>query len=70
MTVVRTFLDSKIDTFKKYTEEQTGDNPEDAAWQKRWNGFIKILEENKDNQDTLKDLCSKFMAAQRASRSR
>ena len=69
-TVVRAFLDGKIDTFKKYTEEQTGDNPEDAAWQKRWNGFIKILEENKDNLDKLKDLCSKFMTAQRTKRYR
>jgi hypothetical protein len=69
-TVVRAFLDGKIDTFKKYTEEQTGDNPGDAAWQTRWNGFIKTLEDNKDNHDILKDLCSKFMTAQRTKRYR
>ena len=69
-TVVRAFLDGKIDTFKIYTEEQTGDNPGDTKWQKRWNGFIKILEENKDNLDKLKDLCSKFMTAQRTKRYR
>jgi hypothetical protein len=69
-TVVRAFLDNKIETFKKFTEEQTGDNPNDTAWQKRWVSFIKSLEENKDNEDTLKELCSKFMTAQRTKRYR
>jgi hypothetical protein len=43
-TIVRAFLEGKIDTFKKFTEEQTGDNPENSKWQKSWNTFIKNLE--------------------------
>jgi hypothetical protein len=69
-TVVKAFLDGKIDSFKKFTEDQTGDNPNDIAWQKRWESFIKSLEENKENEDILKELCSKFMTAQRTKRYR
>ena len=69
-TVVRAFLDGKLDTFKKYTEEQTGDNPDDPKWQKRWNAFVESLKENKDNESCLKEICSKFMTAQRAKRYR
>jgi hypothetical protein len=69
-TIVRAFLDGKIAQFKKHTEEQTGDNPEDPAWQKRWTEFIQSLEENKENQEKLKELCSKFMTAQRTKRYR
>jgi len=69
-TVVRAFLDSKIDGFKKFTEEQTGDKPDNPSWQKRWNEFIKSLEENKDSEETMKELCSKFMTAQRTKRYR
>ena len=69
-TVVRAFLENKLDTFKKFTEEQTGDNPNDNTWQKRWESFIKSLEDNKDNEEKLKDICSKFMAAQRIKRYR
>jgi hypothetical protein len=68
--VVRAFLDGKLDTFKKYTEEQTGDNPDDSKWQNRWDTFVGTLEENKDNESMLKELCSKFMTAQRAKRYR
>ncbi len=70
ITVVRAFLDGKLDTFKKYTEEQTGDNPDDPKWQKRWDVFVESLEENKDNESCLKEICSKFMTAQRAKRYR
>ena len=69
-TIVRAYLDGKIDTFKKYTEAQTGDNPEDVLWQKRWDSFILSLNDNKQNSNKLKDLCSKFLAAQRTKRYR
>jgi len=69
-TIVRAYLDGKIDTFKKYTEAQTGDNPEDLVWQKRWDSFILSLNNNKQNSNNLKDLCSKFLAAQRIKRYR
>jgi hypothetical protein len=69
-TVVRAFLENKLDTFKAFTEEQTGDNPDDPVWQKRWELFIKSLEDNKNNNKTLKELCSKFMTAQRIKRYR
>lgn len=69
-TIVRAYLDGKIETFKKFTEEQTGDNSDSSVWQKRWNNFTKSLEENKDNEIILKELCSKFLTAQRIKRYR
>ena len=69
-TIVRAFLDGKINNFKKFTEEQTGDNPEDIQWQKRWNSFITDLDENKENEKELKSLCTKFLTAQRTKRYR
>lgn len=69
-TVVRAFLENKIESFKVFTEEQTGDNPDDILWQKRWKSFIQSLEENKENEEILKELCSKFMTAQRIKRYR
>jgi hypothetical protein len=69
-TIVRAFLEGKIDTFKEYTEEQTGDNPEDKSWQKRWDSFVKSLKDSQDNEDKLKELCSKFLTAQRTKRYR
>jgi len=69
-TVVRAFLDNKLDAFKKHTETQTGDNPEDATWQARWNKFTASLEENRANESAMKNLCSKFLTAQRTKRYR
>jgi hypothetical protein len=69
-TVVRAFLENKLDSFKTFTEQQTGDNPDDKAWQKRWESFVKSLEDNKENEEALKSLCSKFMTAQRTKRYR
>jgi len=63
-TVVKAFLEGKMDKFKAYTEAHTNENPDDPKWIKRWSEFIKLLEENKDI-DILKDKCSKFMTAQR-----
>lgn len=70
ITIVRAFHDGKIDTFKQFTEEQTGDNPDDETWQNRWQSFIKSLEDNKQDELKLKDLCSKFLTAQRIKRYR
>ena len=64
-TVVKAFLEGKLDKFKAYTEGNTGQNPQDPKWIKRWSSFIKTLEENKNNEVALKDKCSKFMTAQR-----
>lgn len=69
-TVVRAFLDGKLDAFKKHTETQTGDKPEDATWQTRWNKFTASLEENRANESAMKELCSKFLTAQRTKRYR
>lgn len=69
-TVVRAFLDGKIGTFKEFTEEQTGDNPDGPTWRKRWCTFIRSLEDNRDNTEKLKELCSKFLTAQRTKRYR
>ena len=64
-TVVKAFLEGKLDKFKTYTEGNTGENPDDEKWITRWTSFVKSLEENRDNETALKDLCSKFMTAQR-----
>jgi hypothetical protein len=63
-TVVKAFLEGKMDKFKTYTETHTRISPEDPKWIKRWSEFIISLEENSE-MDTLKDKCSKFMTAQR-----
>jgi len=69
-TVVRAFLEGKIDKFKEFTENAAGDNPSDPKWQKRWGAFIESLESNKDNPTQLKSLCSKFMTLQRTKKYR
>lgn len=69
-TIVRAFLEGKIDTFKQFTEGQTGEDLENPKWQKRWKEFTDKLESNRDNQGMMKKECSKFMQAQRAKKYR
>jgi len=64
-TVVKAFLEEKIEKFKLFTELYAGENPEDAKWIKRWTIFMTSLEQHKNNEGKLKELCSKFMTAQR-----
>jgi hypothetical protein len=64
-TVVKAFLEGKLDVFKVFIEAATQESPEDAKWLKRWAQFVETLELNRNNEKTLKELCSKFMAAQR-----
>jgi len=70
VTVVRAFLDGKIDTFKAFTEASTDENPADPKWIKRWKSFMESLEEARDHPDQMKTLCSKFMTAQRTKKYR
>jgi hypothetical protein len=69
-TVVRAFLEGKIDRFKEFTENATGDAPDNPKWKKRWDAFIETLEANRANPTQLKVLCSKFMTSQRAKKYR
>jgi ribosomal protein L34E len=69
-TVVRAFLDGKIDIFKTFIETSTHEDPSDQKWIKRWMGFIESLEKARDQPDKMKTLCSKFMRAQRAKKYR
>jgi hypothetical protein len=69
-TVVKAFLEGKMDKFKAYTEAHTNENPDDSKWIKRWSNFMKSLEDNKNNAAILKELCSKFMTAQRTKKYR
>jgi hypothetical protein len=39
-------------------------------WIKRWSSFVKTLEEKRDDEMALKELCSKFMTAQRTKKYR
>ena len=68
ITVVRAFLEGKIYKFKIHNE--THESPEDPKWIKRWDTFIASLERHRSNESVLKDLCSKFMTAQRTKKYR
>jgi hypothetical protein len=70
ITVVRAFLEGKLDKFKAYTESHAGERVEDPKWIKRWTAFVSSLEQQRTNEDILKDLCSKFMTAQRTKKYR
>jgi hypothetical protein len=65
ITVAKAFLEGKLDKFKVYTETRVGEKPEDPKWIKRWATFVTSLEYHRTNKSALKDLCSKFMTAQR-----
>jgi hypothetical protein len=68
-SVLRAFKSNKLDKFKKFTEENTGDNPEDPAWCKRWDYFVESVESEQD--DTVKkELITKFLTAQRTKKFR
>jgi len=69
-TVVRAFLEGKLDAFKAFTEASTNESPENPKWTDRWNKFVESLETHKADEGTLKNLCSKFMTAQRIKRYR
>jgi len=63
--VVRAFLDGKMEKFKAFTEAYTKEKPDEPKWMERWSSFISSLEQNREHEATLKDLCSTFMSAQR-----
>jgi hypothetical protein len=65
VTVVKAFLEGKLDKFKTYTEQRVGEKPEDPKWMKRWATFVASLEKHRSDECILKELCSKFMTAQR-----
>ena len=67
--VVRAFLEGKLDKFKAFTEAYTNEKQE-PKWVKRWSGFVTSLEQNRENEETLKGLCSAFMTAQRTKKYR
>ncbi len=69
-TVVKAFLEGKMDKFKAYTETHTSESLDDPKWIKRWSTFIESLNKNRDNALLLKELCSKFMTAQRTKKYR
>jgi hypothetical protein len=69
-TVVKAFLEGKLDKFKLYTEGHAGEKSDDPKWIKRWSIFVASLEQSRGNEDILKTLCSKFMAAQRVKKYR
>ena len=68
--VVRAFLEGKLDKFKAFTESYKNEKPEEPKWVKRWSDFVVSLEQNRENEETLKNLCSKFMTAQRTKKYR
>lgn len=70
ITVVRAFLEGKIDKFKMHNETHHNESSEDPKWIKRWDTFIASLEQHRLDKSVLKDLCSKFMTAQRTKKYR
>lgn len=69
-TVVRAFLDNKMERFKAFTEASTDEDPSDPKWIKRWTAFIAALHSVRDQPGALKTICSKFMTAQRTKKYR
>ena len=69
-TVVRAFLDGKMEKFKAFTESSTDEDPANPLWIKRWTSFLTSLENARENPDQMKTLCSKFMTAQRTKKYR
>jgi len=69
-TIVKAFLENKLDRFKAMTEEATSEIPDEPKWKKRWETFIADLEANRANETVLKNLCSKFIRAQRTKKYR
>ena len=65
ITVVKAFLEGKLEKFKAHTEAYAGENANDPKWMKRWSTFVESLEKNRDHPQELKTQCSKFLAAQR-----
>ena len=70
ITVVKAFLEGKLDKFKTYTEGHTGETPNDPKWTRRWSAFIESLNQHRNEPGKMKDLCSKFMTAQRTKKYR
>jgi excinuclease UvrABC ATPase subunit len=69
-TVVRAFLEGKIDKFKDHMEQHRGEKQEDPKWIIRWTKFVSSLEHNHLDEQKLNSLCSKFMTAQRINKYR
>jgi len=65
VTVVRAFLENKLDKFKAYIESHAGEKVEDPKWIKRWSHFVESLEQHRKDEEKLKEFCSKFMTAER-----
>ena len=63
ISVLRAYKEGKIDLFKKFQEDYTGDMPDDVKWIGRWEGFVSSLESATDEE--RKKFISKFMTAQR-----
>jgi hypothetical protein len=64
VSVLRAWKEDKLDLFKAFQENYTGDSPECPKWQKRWNGFVTSLS-SAESDEARKSLISKFMTAQR-----
>ena len=69
-TVVRAFLEGKLDAFKTFTEAYTNEESQDPKWMKRWSQFTTDLESNRSDPNKLKHICGKFLTAQRTKKYR
>ena len=68
-TVLHAFQTNRLDEFKKFTEENVGDKPDDPVWMKRWESFVEGVKETADIEKK-KGLISKFFIAQRTKKYR
>ena len=68
-TILRAFNINQLDKFKLYTENSTGDSPEDPVWCKRWDEFVdSVRKETMVKRKTT--IISKFLIAQRTKKYR
>ena len=68
-TILRAFKLNQLEKFKQFTEDSTGDLPENPAWCKRWNRFVEFV--TKETDDTnKKGIISRFLTSQRTKKFR
>jgi len=63
------FYTNRLDEFKKFTEENVDDKPDDPVWMKRWESFVEGVNQYTDIEKK-KGLISKFFIAQRTKKYR
>jgi hypothetical protein len=68
-SVLHAFEANRLEEFKKFTEENTGDKEDDPDWMKRWESFVEGVK-GESEIPKKKSMISKFLTAQRTKKYR